>query len=251
MSVAVFVDALAIPPDARVDQRVPKKLLLEQGGPTAADRRQIQEGIDELLWVAALKPSNIGVPSYRDAVREYLEIAVLTAALRPSAKALRLIELIHRAIPYPVVLLSAHGQTTTVSLASKRFSQGEAGQVVLDGDISSVSLSHARSEPEVAFLRSLAISAQPTTNLVTLYQGWLDRVAALEAARATGTFTILDTAERAAQRREALAEIARLQREVVSLRARAEAETQLSRRATINIELRRLTATLADLSKHL
>ena len=49
-------------PDARVDQRVPKKLLLEHGAPTAADKRQINDGIEELLWVAALKPTTIGVP---------------------------------------------------------------------------------------------------------------------------------------------------------------------------------------------
>ena len=65
---------------------MPKKLLLEQGVPTAADKRQIQDGLEELRWVAALKPSNIGVPEYRDEVREYLEIAVLTMTLRPEAR---------------------------------------------------------------------------------------------------------------------------------------------------------------------
>ena len=109
MNVAALVDALALPPDARVDQRVPKKLLLEQGAPTAADKRQITGGIEEMLWIAALKPTNIGVPEYRDAVRECLEIAVLTVALRPAAKPTRLVELIHRAIPYPVVLVAEHG----------------------------------------------------------------------------------------------------------------------------------------------
>ncbi len=39
MNVAPVINALALPTDARVDQRVPKKLLLEQGAPTAADRR--------------------------------------------------------------------------------------------------------------------------------------------------------------------------------------------------------------------
>ena len=79
MSTAALINALALPPDARVDQRVPKKLLLEQGAPTAADKRQLQDGIEEMSWVAALKPNNIGVPVFRDDVREYLEIAVLTA----------------------------------------------------------------------------------------------------------------------------------------------------------------------------
>jgi hypothetical protein len=70
MSAAAVIAALALPSEARVDRRVPKKLLVEQGAPTSADKRQIQEGIEELNWVAALKPSNIGVPAYRDDVRE-------------------------------------------------------------------------------------------------------------------------------------------------------------------------------------
>lgn len=100
MTFEVVINALAIPRDALVGQRVPKKLLVEQGAPTAADKRRIMDGIEELQWVAALKPTNIGVPAFKDAAREYLEVSVLTAALRPAAKASRLIELIHRAIPY-------------------------------------------------------------------------------------------------------------------------------------------------------
>src|ERR1035441_3966484 len=91
MSLDLVINALALPADARVDQRVPKKLLLEQGAPTAADKRQIQDGIAEMVWVAALKPTNIAVPAFRDDVREYLEIAVLAITLRPAAKPTRLI----------------------------------------------------------------------------------------------------------------------------------------------------------------
>jgi hypothetical protein len=139
MSFAPVIDALAIPREALVDRRVPKKLLLEQGAPTAADKRQVQDGIEEITWVAALKPINIGVPAFRDAVREYLEIAVLTVALRSTAKPPRLIELIHRAIPYPLVLVTEHRDAVTLSLAHKRWSQGEAGKVVIE-DVRQVQL---------------------------------------------------------------------------------------------------------------
>jgi Domain of unknown function (DUF4391) len=82
MSAAALIAALALPAEARVDKRVPKKLLVEQGAPTAADKRQIHDGIEELMWIAALKPTTIGVPEYRDEIREYLEIAILVADLR-------------------------------------------------------------------------------------------------------------------------------------------------------------------------
>lgn len=46
----------------------------------------INEGIEELFWLAAVKPTTIGVPEYRDDAGEYLEIAVLRLSLRTGAK---------------------------------------------------------------------------------------------------------------------------------------------------------------------
>ena len=92
MTVQNLIAALDLPGSCRVDQRVPKKLLIENGAPTASDKRQINDGIEEIQWLAALKPNTIGVPEYRDDVREYLEIAVLSVTLRGNAKAGRLAE---------------------------------------------------------------------------------------------------------------------------------------------------------------
>ena len=52
-----IISVLGIPAEARVDQRVPKKLAVENGAPTAADKPQINGGIEKLLWLAALKPA--------------------------------------------------------------------------------------------------------------------------------------------------------------------------------------------------
>lgn len=252
MTAAALIDALALPPHARVDQRVPKKLLAEQGAPTPADKRAIQDGIEELFWVAALKPSTIGVPLYRDTVREYLEISVLTAVLRPSAKAGRLIELIHRAIPYPVVLITSHGKTVSFSVAHKRFSEGMKGQVVAEDLVqTATSAAAARTRVEADFLASLALASQPRSDLFSLYQGWCDRVTALEASRLTGSFVLHSASERASERPAALAEHARLQREIATLRAQASKEKQLNRRVELNLQLKRLEATLAELIKTL
>jgi hypothetical protein len=252
MSVAPFVDALTLPAGTRVDRRVPKKLLLEHGAPTASDKRQIQDGIEELLWIAALKPSNIGVPAFKDDVREYLEIAVLTATLRTGAKAPRLTELVHRAIPYPVVLWTEHGDSVSLSLAHKRWSQGEAGEVVIE-DVRRTAAFRAESltAHETRFLASMGLSGLPASDLYALYQGWLDRLGALEAAMVTGAFAPPATAEHAVAQRDALAARAKLQRDLATLRAQAEREKQLNRRVELNLEIRRLEAELAATAKTL
>jgi len=255
MSSGAFADmipALALPADTRVERRVPKKLLLEQGAPTASDKRQIQDGIEDLLWVAALKPNNIGVPAFRDSVREYLEIAVLTTALRDNAKSTRLTELIHRAIPYPVILVSVQANSQSLSLSHKRWSQGEAGAVVIEEVHRTAPVRcDALSECEAAFLASLALSGLHARDLYTLYQGWLDRVTSLQAASITGRFTLPGAADSAAAQREALAAHARLHRDIASLRARAAKETQMNRRVELNLEIKRLEAELAAATKAL
>jgi hypothetical protein len=144
LSAQTLIDALRLPESCRVDQRVPKKLLLENGAVTAADKRLITEAIEEIQWLAALKPNTIGVPDYRDTLREYLEIALLAVTLRGVVKPAshsRLAELVHRAVPYPVLLLLIERQSLTLSLAHKRWAQNEAAKVVLDGSLISVTVS--------------------------------------------------------------------------------------------------------------
>ena len=252
MNFAPVVNALALPPDTQVNQRVPKKLLLEHGAPTAADKRRIQDGIEEIMWVAALKPTNVGIPAFQDDVREYLEIAVLTVELRASAKLPRLVELIHRAIPYPVVLVAAHGGAISLSLAHKRWSQGETGKVVIEDVRRTESLRpDALTGEEAAFLASLALSGLPARDLFTLYQGWLDRLAALEATWITGTFAPPDSAGRAVVLRESLDTHARLQRELAVLRAQTAKEKQINRRVELNLRIKQLEVELTAVKERL
>ncbi len=244
--VLTIIDALGLPPEARVDARVPKKLLVEQGAPTSADKRAIQDGIDELQWLAACKPTTIGVPSFADDTRDYLEIAVVASALRPGAKSARLIELIHRAIPYPVILVTSDEQGVSVSAAHKRNAERETGKVVIE-EVVLAQLASANLTPptQKAFLESLALVKQPRRDLFALYEGWLVRIEAVNAARINGSFVASDEAEVIKRRREALETHARLTREISSLRAKANREKQLNRRVDLNLTIQRLEADIA------
>lgn len=241
-----LIEALDLPAGSRVDQRVPKKLLLENGAPTSADKRIISDGIEELLWLAALKPRTIGVPEFRDDVREYLEVAVLRLTLRAAAKATRLVELVHRAVPYPLLLLTEQGEWLGLSAAHKRWSQGESGKTVLEGDVVAAEWD-AENDGErwPAFYDALALGKQPRTTLYSLYQGWIDTLLALQAARITGAFAVVADAEHAAIRRDAIQECVRLDGEVARLRATAAKEKQMSRRVELNLELKRVQAAQA------
>jgi hypothetical protein len=68
MSMQALIEAFQpAPAQALVAQRIPKKLLVEQGAPTAADKRLINDTVDELWWQATLKPGTVGVPAFHAA----------------------------------------------------------------------------------------------------------------------------------------------------------------------------------------
>ena len=260
MSLTVVLDALALPANAKVEQRIPKKLLVEQGAPTAADKRQIQDGIEELQWVAALKPTNIAVPAFRDAEREYLEVAVLTAVFRQNAKLARLTELIHRAVPYPVLLVSSFRDGDTdriaVSAAHKRFAQNEAGKFVVDEILTTAPMALDAVLPAAtqAFLDSLALSKLPTRDLFRFYQGWMNGIVGFAAASITGRFTLPESPEQTHGMRESVAVHSQILNELSALRTQAVKEKQMNRLVELNTKIKRLelqlTANKSALADH-
>jgi hypothetical protein len=158
----------------------------------------------------------------------------------------RLIELIHRAVPYPVLLIEEDADGRRLSLAHKRLALNEAAKVVLDGEPESVELASANGEVAAGFLQALSISRQPKGTLYALYQGWLDTALALKAAAITGQFTIHDAASRVELRRRALQRVAELQDRIAVLRREAAKASQMARQVELNLQLRKLEGELVQ-----
>lgn len=247
-----LVAALGLPEATRVNQRVPKRLLAEQEVATPADRRQIQDGVEEVFWLAALKPHLIGVPAHEDQDRRYLELALLNLRLKPGAKPGRLAELLHRAVPHPVLLLTGSDSGVGISLVHLRRSQNEADKTVLDGDLLAVTLPmECQDAALTGFRTAFALARQPQTDLYALYQGWMDTVAALDIARETGHFCPSLTRVQAADRHQALQQYRNLQSRLQQLRAQAQKERQLARQVALNQELRAGQLALQSLQERL
>ena len=259
-----LISALRLPAEATVGQRVPKKMLAEnltsRSTATSADRKLLHEQIEEVTWVAALKPTNAGIPVYQDEVRSYLELAVLSVRLRESSQlapipakvspsVARLAELVHRAIPYPVLLVLDDNARLYLSLVHIRWAQKEADKAVLDGDLiqgvfvhnGSPAASVMDADTVNAFINAMDLSKQPRTDLLTLYQGWMDTLSAWQAAAVTGRFECVSP-QQATARRAALRRCHELDAQISSLRAAASKEKQMARQVAANLEIKALMA---------
>jgi len=249
MTSEMVITSLDLPQEAKVEQRIAKKLLIENGAPTASDKRQINDGIEELVWVAALKPNTVGVPEYRDTVREVLEVAVLHLMLRNGAKATRIVELIHRAIPYPLFLVADIEGKVALSLATKRWAQNEGGKTVLDEEPLSVEVGD--DSRSMSFLTALSLRKQKRQNLNEFYAGWKALFEAYLASAYSGIFKPSFSLEESDRRRKALYLANDIQRELVVLRAKAERETQMSRKVQLNLDIKRLEQDLIVATKEM
>ena len=239
------LEALALPPESMVNMRVAKKILAEQADFAAGDRRAMHDGIEACTWVAALKPENIAVPVFKDAQREYLEISVLSLTLRSGAKAAsRIQELVHRAVPYPVLLITQTEAGVIVSGGHKRASLGEKSAVVLEGLV--------QGEAQGAtFLAALAVQRQPKKNLFVFYQGWLACIQAVKIAAISGQYAPALTLKGHMEQQGALEEYERLDAEIASLTTQANKEKQVPRLVVLNETISRLRQEKNECAKKL
>ena len=98
---------------------------------------------------------------------------------------------------------------------------------------------------------ALALANQPRTDLFALDQGWMDTIAALDAAQETGSFVPSTSRAQAEARHAALQQFRGLRAQAAELRARAMKERQLARQVALNEELRRISAQMESLRQQL
>lgn len=248
----VLYGKMAIPEACQLGKRVFKKLFHENAKLGATDKKAFREDIDTITWQYTLKPSTIPIQAYKDDQREYLEVAVLQVDLKTLNRTGRIAEIMHRAIPYPLVTVFVFGTTCALSLAHKRFSQAEKGAVVAEEfrltdwiDLS------APTPVQNEFLASIAVAALAHTHFFALYSAMMDRVIALDCARLTGQYRLESAVEKRAARRERLAVCHDLEMQIAERKVAINKETQFNRQVELNTHIKRLEQQLLRMGAEL
>lgn len=242
-----IISALQIPLNSRVDKRIPKKTFFDNALVSSSDKKLIQEAVDELQWIAALKPSNIAVKAFKNDVREYEEIAVISVRLKTETKSFKLAQIIHRAIPYPVFLIISSPEGIAVSLAHKRWAQGSKEKFVIE-DFYKTQLDLDANEVCVKkFVQSLGLSGLDKNNLYDFYQAWISRLIALDTSCITGIFKLISAEESPQTAKAALENHAKLTAELSLLRSQVAREKQISKRVNLNLKIKEIERTLTTL----
>lgn len=232
-------DALGLPRGGAAARRLPKDVLAQHGAANAADRKAIDKTIERLDWWATLSPATIGIAAGTDEERPIPAIQLLALTAR-EAPTQRLLAMVHRAVPVPVILLTAlpGAGGTRLSLAPLRRAERVGDKMVVERLVAAPDLSDTDEAATSAFIDSLALTGLPQRNLASLYEGLIDRAEALEVARLTGGAFRL-TGDPAA-RREALARHAEAEAEWLAARAAAKKEKALAQQVTLGNRAQKL-----------
>lgn len=237
-SADTIITALALPQAARVDRRIPKKVLIDQARLTPAQRRAISERIESLHWIASIKPTTAAIP-VRHGDGAYDEINVIIASIRGDKSITKLVEQLHRAVPYPVMLITMSPHGLGVHLQHKRASKSSGDEIVPDGLVVATTLQESEGKIE-SYLTDLALAEQPHDDINTCYAGWIEVVESIEASRITGAYRRSKTRPAATAQRASLERHRELEALIAALRAQAKRERQINRRVELNNQIKSL-----------
>lgn len=240
--------AISFPKATFLGKRVPKKQFIESGELTTSDKKLFQENVKSVYWEYTLKPSTCLVLPYRDNEREYLEIAVLKVEMNSRKGHKRIAEIIHRIIPYPLMLaFYTESSEVALSIAPKRFSQTEHGAIVAERFFTTDWMNSEKlNDHETAFIASLAWDNMPLETYDTLYNAWADRFAGHECSLLTGKFTIGKFTDRLEQ----LTECRNIESKISELRGQLK-KTAFNLQVEMNIQIKKLEQELNQLATSL
>lgn len=233
-----FLSNLGIPDACLLDKLVYKKMFLDHALLDQADRKALGEDVGRIRWQYTLKPDTINIAPFQDSEREYLEIAVLSVELLNRAHLNRIAALMHRAIPYPLILAFEHAGKIAISVTEKRINQADKSKLVLINRFQTGWIDLRRpSGAEAAFLEAIQLHRLPATNFYALYEAFQGHVIGLIASDRTGTFA---SASISASKEHAsiLGKIDGLEREIAELRTELKREHQMGGKITLNSRIR-------------
>jgi hypothetical protein len=241
-------NAISFPEAALLGKRVPKKQFLESGELVASDKKLFRENVKNVYWEYTLKSSTCPVLPFRDNEREYLEVAVLQVEMNFQKGHKRISEIIHRVIPYPLMLgLYTETGEFALSIAPKRFSQAEHGAFVAERFYTTGWMNcGALNDREAAFVASLAWENMSIQNYGTLYNAWTDRFTGYECSILSGTFAI----SKAGDRLERLTRCREIESRISELRGQLK-KAAFNRQVELNTQIKKFEQELKQLAASL
>jgi hypothetical protein len=225
---------MELPVGARQSTRIAKRILGDQAAANPSDRRLIEQGLDDVIWAGVLKPTTIAVPAFRDETLDWGEIAIITLSVRDGIVPARVASLLHKAIPYPLLLVADTKIGLQISCAHVRRALNDETKRVADTPLVVTIQNSPLVEP---FIAAWPLPNLPATNMAALYEAFIARLESWRASEVTGVWSHSDDSDAVTLRRQALAEHNKLVVDLAAIRRIAGNARSLRDRVDLNAKV--------------
>ncbi|WP_276978487.1 DUF4391 domain-containing protein [Flavobacterium filum] len=230
---------LQLPEKCFVNKKITKAFFKRNFDMTSAERNLLDDAnaVISIDWIASISQANANVTAWQDAESTFEEIEVIVVTTNTeylNKQAIRIIDLIHKYIPYHLLVVVTDGAKTVWSVAYKRINQNDTNKRTVDRKFTSEIIELGGNNAiHKAFIESLNFSKLASTDLKVLYDSYVQCFVGLNTAPIIGAFETRP-AERTREDVEILEKINQLEKEITSLSKATQKETQLNKRIEMN-----------------
>ncbi|MDP9768880.1 UNVERIFIED_ORG: hypothetical protein J2S99_002251 [Atlantibacter hermannii] len=278
---------MALPEAAFLGTRITKKMLNDSVSHngialSAQDKQLISDVLQSIEWRYTLKPDTINIAAWVTDQLEYTEVALLHVRLKPQPTAsdhqqhasfTKLATLLHKLIPYPLLVVAEQGEALALSLADKRINQADKTKWVVEHVYHTPWFTrHHLSGEQQVFLLDFSLKNAANLNYYVLYQDLIAMLIALQTSGISGRYLAKNQAlqhvqavahsaqpslggrvadQSNSEKVALLKQLASLEEQLNTIRNKLKKETQMNIKMRLNVEARQLKLTMADIKAQL
>jgi hypothetical protein len=236
MGTEIFLTSLNLPARCELGNTIFKKQFYENARLNAADKKLITNNVEKVVWQYCLKPDTINIQPYQGEEHEYLEVQVIEVRLKAKARHQRIAKIIMRAIPYPMILQLTYGTGLMVVAGMPRINLADHEKHTIEEFVYSPWVdSQNLSAQDQDFLKNIQAAKLSFTNFYRFYDDFVSQLHLYNAAKLVGK-TLQDKDPQEAKQQHA--EIMKIERELVSLRAQLKKASMFNRKVELNVKIK-------------
>ena len=235
-----YTDIFNFPKRILLNKRITKVFFQKNFDLTAAEKKLLNNDIQNIWWIASIKPKNANIPIVINGQYKYEEIQIIKCTVpnnQLGKKGKRCVELIQKYIPYQIIVVVEDEFEFIINACDKRVNQSDASKRTIEQYFTTAPIPKLyKIEVSSLFFKSMDFIVLDKTNLETIYKAYVDAIIQFQSALITGKFKKKGK-ERTEQDMVNLQTIDNLEQDIVLLKNQLKSEKQLNQKVDLNIAI--------------
>jgi hypothetical protein len=241
-------ELLTIPEECKVNDIIAKDLIFSEGGLKSSDKKIFTNYVKQVRWLYSLKKENVGINHYNGGNKNYSEVEVINIVLKEDKKLARIVDIVMRIIPYPMILVFEFRGKIQLFVSHQSESLVDSSKITLDDVISTNWIKfNEMDEIDRILFKDLQLSNLDYSDFYKFYDSIVQKIIKYNGSKSVGHEVNLSVEEI----KRINDKIASLESEIKTKRAAIKKETQFNQQVELNIEIKKLEYEIDKLKEQL